>query len=758
MPIKLPDNLPAVDVLTSENIFVMTDKRAMTQDIRPLQILILNLMPTKVETETQLTRLLGNSPLQVELELLQTSSYKSQNTSEDHMIAFYKTFDEVREKYYDGMIITGAPVELMEFEEVDYWDELCQIMEWSKSHVHSTFHICWGAQAGLYYHYGIEKKKLSEKLSGVYLHRLTQANETLFRGFDDCFYVPHSRNTTVDVDDVKREGELEILALSEQAGLLAVKSKDNRQIFIMGHSEYDGNTLEKEYLRDVEAGLNPKVPENYFPDDDPSKEPMVRWRSCGNLLYTNWLNYFVYQSTPYEIEKIQVKSTPLVATEQNLTVCKFGGTSLSDADQMGKVKAILQQEPHRKVVVVSAPGKINGQEKITDLLISLCSEENLDASNKWSLLKARFFGIVDGLDLPRDFIEEELNNIAKVWRDEHNADYLISRGEYLNSLIVSRFLGGVTVDSQDLLFINDDGSIDMEESAKAVALKCKPLISEGKVVVIPGFYGSNKTTGNIKTLSRGGSDLTGSVVAYGLDADLYENWSDVSGLLLADPTVVTRAETVPVITYQELRQLAFMGAKVIHQEAMLPLWNKSIPMEIKNTNCPDGDSTLVVKDASYYQGGSSVVGISGQIGFQVITMEKTGISQDFRHRTEIMEAFENSGYEVVSVTTSIDSFTVIAKDKEQSNQAAMAKLRSQLRNHLGLRKVHLRSDMALIAVVGRQLEGDSGILTRVFNSLGSAKIPIELVDQSSGRNTVLVGVKQKDYEKAIRTIYQVCKC
>ncbi|MBQ1396329.1 MAG: homoserine O-succinyltransferase, partial [Eubacterium sp.] len=243
MPIKVPNDLPAVEQLTRENVFVMTDTRAMTQDIRPLQILILNLMPTKIATETQLTRLLGNTPLQVELELLQTSTHKATNTSEEHMIAFYKTFDQVREKYYDGMIITGAPVELMEFEEVEYWEELCEIMEWSKSHVHSTFHICWGAQAGLYYHYGIQKHRLPKKLSGVYKHTLEYKTGMLFRGFDDEFYVPHSRNTTVLEEDVRKVPELKIISMSDEAGIFAVKSVNDRQIFIMGHSEYDPDTL-----------------------------------------------------------------------------------------------------------------------------------------------------------------------------------------------------------------------------------------------------------------------------------------------------------------------------------------------------------------------------------------------------------------------------------------------------------------------------------------------------------------------------------
>ena len=304
MPIKIPADLPATETLHNENIFVMTESRALTQDIRPLKILILNLMPTKIATETQLARLLGNSPLQVEPEFLQTASYVPKNTSAEHMIAFYKHFDEVKNNKYDGLIITGAPVEQMPFEEVEYWDELCRIMDWSKTHVHSTFHICWGAQAGLYYHYGIRKYPLDKKLFGVFLHKAEHKRSMLLRGFDDEFWVPHSRHTTVLREDIEKHPELKILASSDEAGIYAVATERGKQIFITGHSEYDADTLKKEYLRDKNAGLPIEVPKNYFPDDDDMKEPIVRWRSHANLIYSNWLNYFVYQITPYNIDEI----------------------------------------------------------------------------------------------------------------------------------------------------------------------------------------------------------------------------------------------------------------------------------------------------------------------------------------------------------------------------------------------------------------------------------------------------------------------
>ncbi len=305
MPIRIPNDLPAVRTLNDENIFVMTETRAITQDIRPLKILLLNLMPKKVETETQLSRLLGNSPLQVDLELIHTKSHQSKNTSKEHLLAFYKTFDDIKDMTFDGMIITGAPVEHLEFEEVEYWEELCEIMEWTKTHVHSTFHICWGAQAGLYYHYGIKKRPLDKKLFGVFEHRVDYKRSILFRGFDDRFMVPQSRHTTVSEDDIRAVKDLKVLATSPEAGVYAVSTENGKQIFITGHSEYDDITLANEYFRDLNEGKPIEMPKNYFPDNDPKRRPVVTWRAHANLLYSNWLNYFVYQTTPYDIEKIK---------------------------------------------------------------------------------------------------------------------------------------------------------------------------------------------------------------------------------------------------------------------------------------------------------------------------------------------------------------------------------------------------------------------------------------------------------------------
>lgn len=305
MPIKIPNKLPAASILERENIFFMTETRAQSQDIRPLKVLFLNLMPIKIDTETQFARVLGNTPLQIDLELIAPSAHNSKNTPAEHMLAFYKTFEDVKENFYDGLIITGAPVEHLPFEGVDYWPELCEIMKWSRTHVYSTLHICWGAQAGLYYHYGIPKVAMEKKLSGIYSHTLESRNTMLFRGFDDTFSVPHSRYTTIERKAVEKIPGLRIMASSKSAGIYAVTDEKGRQIFLLGHAEYDADTLKKEYLRDVKAGINPHIPENYFPDNDPEKEPVTSWRSSAHLLYGNWINYYVYQGTPFDITRIQ---------------------------------------------------------------------------------------------------------------------------------------------------------------------------------------------------------------------------------------------------------------------------------------------------------------------------------------------------------------------------------------------------------------------------------------------------------------------
>lgn len=307
MPIKIPDGLPAQSVLEQEHIFVMTEFRALHQDIRPLRIGLLNLMPTKIATETQILRSLSNTPLQIEVEFIGMSSHKGKNTPQEHLIEFYKSFDDIKESNFDGFIITGAPVENMDFEEVDYWDELSPIMEWTKTHVHSTLHICWGAQAALYYHYGIPKRPLAEKMSGVFAHRLLTPKSRLFHGFDSVFYAPHSRHTETRAEDIEKIPELRLMAVSDEAGVYAVGNLDGSQFFITGHSEYDAETLDTEYRRDLAKGLEPHIPRHYYPDDDPSKPPVLSWRAHSTLLFTNWLNYFVYQTTPFDISEMDIR-------------------------------------------------------------------------------------------------------------------------------------------------------------------------------------------------------------------------------------------------------------------------------------------------------------------------------------------------------------------------------------------------------------------------------------------------------------------
>lgn len=308
MPICIPAELPAYKILEKENIFVMNNVRAYHQDIRPLDIIILNLMPKKIETETQMLRLLSNSPLQINVEFLHVATHISKNTSENHLSTFYTTFDEIKEKHYDGMIITGAPVDQLKFEEVDYWQELCKIMEWSKTHVYSTLHICWGAFSGLYYHFGIPKHDLKKKMFGIYKHKVIHDKSPLLRGFDDYFYVPHSRNCEVWESDIKKHDMLEIMVVSEKAGIYMIANKNGRQYFVTGHIEYDRNTLRDEYFRDLKKGIDIDIPYNYFPDDDPQKTPVFSWRCTANLMFSNWLNYCVYQETPYDLNLLEISN------------------------------------------------------------------------------------------------------------------------------------------------------------------------------------------------------------------------------------------------------------------------------------------------------------------------------------------------------------------------------------------------------------------------------------------------------------------
>ena len=753
MPIKVPNNLPAVKTLTHENIFVMTDTRAMTQDIRPLKILILNLMPTKIETETQLTRLLGNTPLQVELELLQTASHKAKNISQEHMLAFYQTFSQVKSKYYDGMIITGAPVENMDFAEVEYWDELCEIMEWSKSHVHSTFHICWGAQAALYYHYGIKKYHLDTKLSGIFSHVVEKKGSMLFRGFDDEFMAPHSRNTEVRRDDIQNVPSLEILSSSDEAGVYAVKSKNDRQFFIMGHSEYDADTLKNEYLRDKGQGLQPKIPSSYFPNDDDSMPPIVTWRSSANLLYSNWLNYFVYQSTPYNIEQITMDESWTMLSKRGGTVtAKFGGSSLANANCFKRVKTIIEADRRRRYVVVSAPGRrFKSDSKITDLLLEIYEAANSgdDAGELIREVERRFAEICEGLGMDFVLQREILALKDKIDAGDADKDYIITRGEYFSAKIMSEYLSRELINPEEYIKFDAEGNLMTEESQRMLSEKLKTT----QTAVIPGFYGGTYSN-KIVAFSRGGSDVTGAIVAAASGSDLYENWTDVSGILMADPSIVNNPVTLPVITYKEIREMAYMGAEVMHQSAIKPVRELGIPINIKNTKQPDEPGTLIVKNADYYRSGDLVTGITGKTNLMSILIEKENLNEDPHLRGEVIHRLLMHGVSVEHSLAEIDSLTIIV-DKSRLRGISDVKsfVESSLQSYVKNTKISVDSDFSIIAVIGRNLATTPDIAVRVLNSLSMRRINVKLIDHGPRRYNILIGVSEDNYVEAINSIY-----
>ncbi|MBQ3281307.1 MAG: homoserine O-succinyltransferase [Eubacterium sp.] len=752
MPIKVPNDLPAVETLTNENVFVMTDTRAMTQDIRPLQILILNLMPTKIDTETQLTRLLGNTPLQVELDLLQTSTHKSHVTAEEHMLAFYKTFDDVKGNYYDGMIITGAPVEQMEFEEVEYWDELCDIMEWTKTHVHSTFHICWGAQAGLYYHYGIKKHPLPEKLSGVFLHHLDYNRGMLFRGFDDEFYVPHSRNTTCWREDIEAVPDLKIIASSDKAGVFAVKSEKYRQIFITGHSEYDADTLQKEYERDKKAGINPHVPDNYFPNDDDTKPPVVRWRSCANLLYSNWLNYFVYQSTPYDISRISEEDlTPADEIHAKSKVAKFGGTSLADAEHIKQAADIIKADKALNYVVVSAPGKTSSREKkITDVLVDVHekyeSTKDIRALDRaLKKVKERFQEIADGLGVDID-LDSEFKAIKGKYIGTHNRDFLVSRGEYLNARILASYLGYDFIDAASVICFNEYAEFEKEATNE----KLREELKKHDHAVIPGFYGINPY-GLEVTFPRGGSDISGAVVAAACGADVYENWTDVPGFMMADPKVVKDPLVVPVVSYEEIRELSLMGAEVVHEDAVTPASEVGVPIHIRSTMAPDEKGTMIVKNADYYSGILDISGLAGKPGYASILVEKPRLNENLDLRAAVMNVLADNGIKAVHTLAGIDSMNIFVKQSDLEGHARA--IVDEIKKETGATSVKIEKGLALIAVIGRKLKSTPGIGIRVLEALANAGINVKMIDQGAERISMLIGIDESGYVAAIRAIY-----
>ena len=596
MPLIIPKDLIVEEVLERENIFTMRDSSAKEQDIRPLNIAIVNLMPKKEETELQLLRMLSNTALQINIDLVRMESYNPSNSDLKRLRTFYKTYEDIKNKKYDAMIITGAPIETIAYEEIKYWEELKTIFEFAKENVYSTMFICWSAQAALYHYYNIEHKVSSGKIFGVFEFDKLKDNK-IVNGFDDTFLVPTSRHTYVDKEDLEDIEDLEVLAARPDTGVSLATTKDNRFVFNFGHWEYDKDTLHNEYIRDISQGKKITPPKNYYEDNDPKKEIKIRWRSSGNLFFSNWLNYCVYQETPFAIETIEGKS-----------VSKFGGSSLKDAGQFAKVKKIIFSKEDRDVIVVSAPGRrFREDTKITDELISLSDknvkideldkiikslEEELKVQEAYrdtqlEKIKKRFLSIAEELKL-EEFWDEELKFVFDEIKNSRDKEFIVSRGEYLNAKLLSRYLGYDFIDAKDIIIFDDEGQVDLEKSREAI----RNHIVENQKAVVPGFYGSDKN-GDIVTFTRGGSDYTGSLIAYALDSKVYENWTDVNGIMTSDPNRDPNAKTIDKLNFKELKEIIDNGAQVYQGDAIKPVEEKNITIKILNTNDPRNHGTII---------------------------------------------------------------------------------------------------------------------------------------------------------------------
>ena len=588
----------------------------------------------------------------------------------------------------------------------------------------------------------------------------------LFRGFDDEFNVPHSRNTTVLREDIESIPELKILASSDKAGVFCVKSSNDRQIFVMGHSEYDGNTLLKEYMRDKAAGIDPDVPENYFPDDDDTKEPLVTWRSCANLIYSNWLNYFVYQSTPYDLRLISNEDlAPVLRNRSDLTVCKFGGTSVADAQKYKNVAEIIGSDPARKLIVVSAPGKRptgvisaetpygsrkTEEEKITDLLLQAGRDpDRYEAALE--IVAQRFKEIVSGLGVSID-IDQEMDIIHQTASRMKQGSrmlrsYLASRGEYLSARILAEYLDYDFVDAADIIRFDSEGAFSKAETRGMIAAEMR----HHERAVIPGFYGSDDD-GRIYTFARGGSDITGALVAEAVKADLYENWTDVTGLMMADPKIVKDPLTVPVLVYRELRELALRGAEVLHEDAVSPVRRLGIPINIKNSNEPDKPGTLIVQNADFYESPIKISGISGKTGYASILIEKDGLNKDHSIMPRIDKVISDFGITITGQQLGIDSVALIVEaDAVRENREEIIEA---LRNVSGADDVDISTGLATISVVGRNITGTVSVAVRIFEALSGEHVNIRFVDHAPDRISVQVGVSENDYRRSVRAIYK----
>ncbi|WP_019125206.1 homoserine O-acetyltransferase/O-succinyltransferase family protein [Peptoniphilus grossensis] len=598
MPLIIPKDLIVEEVLERENIFTMRDSSAKEQDIRPLSIAIVNLMPKKEETELQLLRMLSNTALQINIDLVRMESYNPANSDLKRLRAFYKTYEDIKHKKYDAMIITGAPIETIAYEKIKYWEELKTIFEFAKENVYSTMFICWSAQAALYHYYKIDHKVADGKIFGVFEFDKLKDNK-IVKGFDDTFLVPTSRHTYVKAEDLEDIEDLEVLAARPDTGVSLATTKDNRFVFNFGHWEYDKDTLHSEYIRDISQGKKIAPPQNYYEDNDPKKEIKIRWRSAGNLFFSNWLNYCVYQETPFAIETIEGKS-----------VSKFGGSSLKDAGQFAKVKKIIFSKEDRDVIVVSAPGRrFKEDTKVTDELISLSDknskiedlekiikslEEELAAQRAYrdiqlEKIEKRFSEIAEDLKL-EEFWDEELKFVFDQIKNSNNKDFIVSRGEFLNAKLLSKYLDYDFIDAKDIIIFDEEGQVDLKKSREAIRIH----IGDNQKAVVPGFYGSDNN-GDIVTFTRGGSDYTGSLIAYALDSKVYENWTDVNGIMTSDPNKDPNAKTIDKLNFKELKEIIDKGAQVYQGDAIKPVEEKNITIKILNTNNPRNHGT-VIKD------------------------------------------------------------------------------------------------------------------------------------------------------------------
>lgn len=594
MPVILSDNLIKKEVLEKEDIFTIDKKRASIQDIRPLKIAIVNLMPNKEETEIDLLKLISSHALQIEVDFIRTKSYKNKHTDLKRLDRSYKTYEDIKNQKYDGMIITGAPIENLDYSDIKYWDELKLIFDYARKNVYSTVFICWASLASLYYFYNIDSYSYKEKLFGVYPF-LKKSKSRLLDGFDDVFNIPQSRLKGIDPDLVREVSDLEVIAESPEVGLSLAASKDKRFVFSLGHFEYNKYSLDREYKRDLKRGIERKRPYNYYFND--TDKVNMSWKSSANLFFSNWINYAVYQNTPYELESLKKKS-----------VSKFGGSSLSDSGQFKRVKDIIRKKDGRDLIVVSAPGKRNPYDiKVTDLLIDLTEKNKkidklegdirkirakirTESDFKTRLLekiRQRFYEIIDELDLS-EFLKDEIDKTIDKLSKSLDKDFNLSRGEFLNAKILAAYIGYEFLDAKDLIFF-DDGGLDIEKTSKAI----KEKIKNGEKFVVPGFYGSKD--GKIKTFERGGSDYTGAILAAGLDLGTYENWTDVSGIMTADPKKDKSAKSFKNLSYEDLEKIIKSGAGVYQEDAIGPVRDKNITIKILNTNKPD-DLGTTIKD------------------------------------------------------------------------------------------------------------------------------------------------------------------